>query len=176
MIIKKTTEAGVKTYSTDPIPDTWKQAIRDVFGTMFDGRKYFKWVVLDSDPNYVGLDIYGSVEIPINGDLDCYYRVHLHLDTAEIEYEVYAYGEAPLGFPNQEVLALMANSPVYLGSIKTDSSKNPDEYTIYYKKHMCDPVEYAALRERVDFPNENGFGIGVKADATRTVYEEYANA
>lgn len=176
MIIKKTTASGEKTYSTGPMPDELKQNIRDAFGTRFDDCLYLKWVTLDTDPNYVGLDIYGSIEIPINGELDCYYRAHLHLDTATIEYEVYAFGEVPTDFPDQDALAIMATSPVFLGSLKTDSAKQPVEYTVYYKKIMCDPAEYALLRERVEFPCENGFGIGVKATATSTIYEEYANA
>lgn len=176
MIIKKDTEQGVKIYSTDPLPDSWKQTIRAAFGNSFDNKKYLKWAIIDNNPNYIGLDIYGSVDIPINGDLDCYYREHLYLDTATIEYEVYAYGEVPEGFPDMDALSIMSNSPPYLGSIKTDTSKVPVEFTVYYKKHMCDPTEYALLRERVAYPCTDGFGIGVKSDGQTTIYEEYENA
>lgn len=176
MIIKKNTENGVKVYSTDPMPESWKQSIKNVFGNKFDGKQYIKWAVYENNLNYIGIDVLGSLSIPINGELECYFRVHLYLDAASFDLEVYAYGEIPNGWPELEIPGIMKNSPVFMSSIRTDKDKNPKEYTIYYKQNECDPVEYNILKSRVSFPTENGAGIGIKADGNSVKYEEYANA
>ena len=171
----KTTARGERIYSTEPMPESLKAVIRDKFGTIMDGKYHSVWDTYSlTDPEYIGITCIGAVPIPIKGDLEKYYKLHLHIKSGIIEYEVYAFNESPFRLPD-DVIEMMANSSIYGGSIKTDGSFFPSEWTAYYHKKQCVADEYAKLRERVEAPHSNGYIIAIKKNNSGYSFEEYGN-
>ena len=174
MIIKNT-EKGQRIYSFGPMPESLKQAIRDNFGDLFDIKFHSVWDVYSlTNPNYIGITVVGCLPVPIPGDLERYYKMHLNLDTSQIDYEVYSYNESSFDLPN-DLKNMMANSGIFMASIKTDSEYKPNEWTTYYHKKQCDVDEYAKLRERVEKPHPNGYIIAIKKNNSGYSFEEYGN-
>lgn len=176
MTISKATAVGQRIYSTDPIPENLKAKIRAKFGTLLDDKRHALWDTYSlTDPNYIGVICIGALPVEISGELQSGYKIHLDFTTGDVHYEVYANGVSAFELPI-DVAQTMANSPVYIGSIKTDREFNPIEWTTYYRLPDCAEGEYEALREQVPEKHESGFGIGIKTDGINITYEEYGHA
>ena len=176
MTISKHTTEGERLYSFDPMPANIKQIIRDTFGELMDGKSHSVWDVFSlTAPKYIGISCIGTLPIEMAGNLEKYYKLHLYVDTASVEYEVYSYNASAFTLPDT-IAEMMATSSVMGGSVKTDDSYNPIELTTYYRKAGCTLSEYTALRELVSEPHPGGHIIAIKKIGEQLTFEEYGDA